>query len=184
MEAWKDIPGFEGLYQASNTGLIRTSPGKTTSNRKYAKRVWQVRVLRHKYKVNKKRRDAAVTLWKDGKCNDYLVSRLVASAWVPGWAKNMTVNHIDGNPMNNNASNLEWVTLEENIKKAFSEGLYQKVQQPVVLGGDETNMHFSSMSEASRAIGRNIGYVSACVKKGITANGTDGKSYCVQLLKR
>lgn len=45
-EIWKDIPNYEGIYQASNLGRIRTAPNKTTSNKRYGKRVWAVRVLK------------------------------------------------------------------------------------------------------------------------------------------
>lgn len=127
MERWKDIPGYEGIYQASDTGLIRTKPGKTTYTELRGVRHWKTRVLKFKYqtrKGNKGKRDARVSLWKDGKEKTWLVARLVALAWCDGYAEGMTVNHIDGNPENNTCSNLEWITLAENIKKGWADGLY------------------------------------------------------------
>lgn len=47
-ELWKDIPGYEGLYQASNLGRIRSAPGKTTSSARYKVRVWKVRIIKAK----------------------------------------------------------------------------------------------------------------------------------------
>ena len=137
METWKDIPGFEGLYQASNTGLIRSAPGKVTSSKRFSHRVWKTRILKHKFPLQRKRKDPRVTLWKDGKCKDYLVSRLVAMTWVEGYEPFLTVNHIDGNPQNNNSMNLEWVTLSENIKKGYETGLFASVQEPIMLKSAE-----------------------------------------------
>lgn len=45
MEKWRDIPGYEALYQASTEGRIRTCEGKTTRNARFAKRVWKQRIL-------------------------------------------------------------------------------------------------------------------------------------------
>ena len=125
---WKDIPGFEGIYQASNTGSIRTKPGKVTSNKRYARREWKTRVLKVKY-PQRRRKDARVTLWKDGKESDHLVSRLVAMTWVDGYAPGLTVNHIDGNPENNAIENLEWLSLADNVRKGFETGLFAKCQK-------------------------------------------------------
>lgn len=125
IEEWLDIPGYEGIYQASNTGLIRSKPGKTTYTERHGVRHWKTRVLVQKYQMRTSgKRDAKVILWKDGKEKTYLVARLVAMTWCPGYADGLTVNHIDGNPENNSCSNLEWVTKAENIKKGFADGLY------------------------------------------------------------
>ena len=180
MEQWKDIPGFEGLYQASTAGLIRSAPGKVTSSKRFSHRVWKTRILKHKIRVHGKRRDAAVTLWKDGKCKDYLVSRLVAMTWAEGYAPGLTVNHIDGNPQNNNSTNLEWVTLSENIKKGYADGLFLSCQHSVQLVGDECTMNFESMAAASRFLGRNSGYVSNMTKANRPITAADGKRYTIK----
>ena len=183
MEQWRDIPGFEGLYQASNTGLIRSAPGKVTSSKRFSHRVWKTRVLKHKYKNANGRRDAAVTLWKDGKCKDYLVSRLVAMTWVEGYEPGLTVNHIDGNPQNNNCSNLEWITLSENIRKGFADGLFANCQHPIHLVCDECTLVFESMAAASRFLGRNSGYVSNTLKVNRPITAADGKQYTIKEVK-
>ena len=176
---WKDIPGFEGIYQASNTGSIRTKPGKVTSNKRYARREWKTRVLKSKYQKNRKRKDARVTLWKDGKESDHLVSRLVAMAWVDGYAPGLTVNHIDGNPENNAEDNLEWVSLSDNIRKGFEDGLFAKCQKPITLIGELGSVQFDSMAQASRFLGRNKGYIHNCIKTGRNPMSADGKAYLV-----
>lgn len=183
MEMWKDIPGFEGIYQASNTGLIRSAPGKVTSSKRFSHRAWKTRVLKHKFRVHGKRRDAAVTLWKDGKCKDHLVSRLVAMTWVEGYAPGLTVNHIDGNPLNNNSTNLEWITLSENIKKGYEDGLFSDCQHSIQLVCDECTLIFESKAAASRFLGRNSGYVSNTLKINRPITAADGKQYTIKDVK-
>lgn len=183
MEIWKDIPGFEGIYQASNTGLIRSAPCKVTSNKMYSRRVWKSRVLKPKNPVKAKRKDPRVTLWKDGKCKDYLVSRLVAMTWADGYSPELTVNHIDGNPYNNDSSNLEWITLSENIKKGFESGLYAGIQEPIMLKSADSEYEFASMAEASRFLGRNKGYINTCLKRNCPIKDTSGKQYGIYFLK-
>lgn len=166
MEQWKDIPGYEGIYQASTDGRIRTCIGKTTKNARYSSRVWKQRELKQKFTVNKKgRTDARVCLWKDGQGKTFLVSRLVAMTWVEGYASDMTVNHIDGNPLNNAASNLEWLSRADNIRHGFASGLFSSSQTPVVVVQGEKIEVFSSMSEASRYLGKTNGYISNKLSK-------------------
>lgn len=130
MEQWKMIPGYEGLYEASTLGQIRSAEGKITSNARYSRRVWKQRIIKQKY-VNRKTgkcRDARVCLWKDGKEKTHLVSRLVAMTWCNGYADGLTVNHKDGNPLNNNYKNLEWMSLADNIRHGFKNGLYHRAK--------------------------------------------------------
>lgn len=173
MEAWKDIPDYEGLYQASNEGRIRTCEGKTTSNARYPVRRWKQRILKPKTENAKGyRKDLRVSLWKDGKPKDFLVARLVAMTWVDGADANMTVNHIDGDYTNNRIENLEWVTLGENIRHGFDTGLYSSCKRVVVkniITGEKSI--YRSMSQASVAMGMNTGYVSGKLKKGINESG-------------
>ena len=169
MEMWKDIPGYESLYQASNTGKIRSSEGKVTSNALCARRVWKSREIKQKLQERSRGhgKDARVELWKNGKHKTCLVSRLIAQTWCDGYAEDLTVNHIDGNPMNNNADNLEWVTRADNIRKGFEDGLFS-TQKPVSLKDKYGKVFlFRSMSEASRFLCCNHGYISNLKAKKI-----------------
>ena len=170
-ELWRDIPDYEGLYQASTKGRIRTCEGKTTRTEHHGVRHWKQRILKPKSeKAKSGRGDQRVTLWKDGKSKDYLVARLVAMAWVEGFSPNMTVNHIDGNFKNNNVENLEWLTLSDNIRHGFKSGLYPSKKVKVInnVTGEETT--YRSMAECDRAIGKHNGYISGCFKNGKTTN--------------
>ena len=182
MEQWRDIPGYEGIYQVSNMGRIRTCEGKTTYTERHGIRHWKQRIIKQKICKNTYgRKDARVILWKDGKEKTWLVSRLVGLAWCSGYADGLTINHINGNHLDNRADNLEWVTIQENIKKGRETGLYANCQNPVQLVGEESCVFFPSMADASRFIGRNSGYVSNCLKINRPITAADGKTYTVRM---
>lgn len=166
MKRWKDIPGYEGLYQASTEGQIRSAPGKVTNTQYHGNRHWQTRILKGRgsnYKTGQR-----VSLWKDGKPTGWLVARLVAITWVPGFAEGMTVNHINGNRMDNRICNLEWLSLADNIRHGFETGLYSNNQKRVLLRDHRSGkqMSFDSMAEASRFLGKAEGFVSNRIGKG------------------
>ena len=123
-EQWKDIPGYEGIYQASNLGQIRTCAGKITSSARFPHRVWKQRILKQKRSTNTKGRvDYHVELWKDGNHKTFLVSRLVAMTWCDGYQHGFTVNHKNGDSVDNRAENLE-LSRGDNIRHGFANGLY------------------------------------------------------------
>lgn len=167
MEIWKDIPEYEGLYEASNYGRVRTKEGKTTyANWKNGtrKRVWKQRVLKQKTDKNGYKR---VTLYKDGEPKTFLVHRLVAFCFIPSVDGKENINHIDGDPSNNYVDNLEWADYRDNLLHAFENKL-NKSQQPVYLKNKKTEeiKRFSSKAEASRYLNKNNGYISNVLNQG------------------
>ena len=183
MEIWKPIPNYEGLYDASSYGRIRSAIGKTTSNARYETRVWKTRILKPKSPLSTKRTDQRVTLWKDGNASDFLVARLVCMTFHGVPEEKMTVNHINGDWLDNRPENLEWMTISDNIKHGFRTGLFNSIQNPIVLvneNGDE--IQFSSMAEASRFLGRSAQYVSNNLARGNkTFMDVDGVTYTVRV---
>jgi len=161
IEQWRDIPGYEGIYEASNTGKIRTAKDKVTQSARFSRRVWKQRELKPKYELRKSglNKDARVNLWKDGVCRTLLVARLIAMAWVDGYVEGMTVNHIDGNSLNNNADNLEWLSRADNIRHGFDNGAYKSNQRSCVLFNEYGDAyHFESLSAVDRFLNRHNGY--------------------------
>ena len=129
MEDWKDIPGYEGLYQASTLGRIRTCDGKVTSSARFPRRVWKQRVMKQKLCTNRKgRSDYRVELWSGKLHRTWLVSRLVAMTWCDGYHDGWTVNHINGDPLDNRSENLEWLSHGDNIRHGFANGLYPQAK--------------------------------------------------------
>lgn len=182
MEQWRDIPGYEGIYQVSNLGNVRSCEGKTTYTKRHGVRHWKQRSLKQKKYPDKRGRiDARVNLWKDGKEKTYLVSRLVGSAWCDGFSDGMTINHINGNSLDNRAENLEWLPISENIQKGFDTGLFTSCQKSIQLATEDKEVFlFASMSDASRFLNRNNGYIYNCIKNCRPINSADGTRYFIR----
>ena len=123
-EVFRDVLGYEGLYQVSNYGRVKSLERKNIFycglRKKHLERPTKEKILNY----NKSNRGyLQVCLTKDGKSKTYTVHRLVAKAFLPNLKNKKQVNHIDGNKENNNIDNLEWVTSSENNKHAFITGL-------------------------------------------------------------
>lgn len=180
-EIWKDIPDYEGIYQASSFGRIRTVEGKTTFSKRHGVRHWKSRIMKGRgdnYKTGKR-----VSLWKNGYCKEWLVARLVAITFLGKPTKEFnTVNHINGNRLDNRIENLEWLSLGDNIRHAFDTGLmpYPKIR----IYNSECDLKFRSMTIASNFIGCNRGYISMCLKKNRTIKSKDGKIYNCEILDK
>lgn len=165
-EVWKDVVGYEGIYEVSNRGEVRTHKDKTTYTELRGIRNWKQRVLKQKVSKDNNHR---VNLWKDGKGQTWLVHRLVAFAFIAEVAGKEYVNHIDGNRMNNAVDNLEWCNHKENNNHAFDTGLIQtgkKITLVNKITGEEHN--FRSMTKASDFLNRDHGAISRKLKKGIS----------------
>lgn len=177
MEVWKDIPNYEGIYQASSYGYIRTVEGKTTFSKRHGERHWKSRVLKGRgdNPVTGKR----VNLWKDGKPKDFLVARLVALTFLGVPPEGFTVNHKDGNRLNNSIDNLEWLSLADNIRHGFENLLYP--QKSIKLTKDGRSFVFRSMAQCDKFLNRHRGYTSGKMKiKGVIRD-SKGNEYMPQL---
>lgn len=125
MEIWKPIKDFEGLYEVSSKGKVR-SIDRTVFTKNGKKMFIKGKELFFtKSKIDKKGHfpRMRVQLWKNNKAYLRAVHRLVANAFIPNPNNKQTVNHIDGNPLNNCVSNLEWTTFSENQVHAYKHGL-------------------------------------------------------------
>lgn len=109
-EIWKDIKGYEGKYQISNLGNVRS-----LYDTNQFKKTFRIKKLslgeRSGYKV--------IALTKNGKRKSFQVHRLVAEAFIPNLQDKPFINHIDENRINNNINNLEWCTQLENVRHSL-----------------------------------------------------------------
>lgn len=110
IEEWQDIEGWEGIYQISSRGRLKSF--KVDNNG---------RVLSTKNKTGWYL--AVVLTLKHKKSESYKLHRLVAEAFIPNPLNKPEINHKDGNKQNNNDKNLEWCTHLENMKHSFATGL-------------------------------------------------------------
>ena len=122
-EEWLDVVGYEGLYEVSNIGRVRSCDRVVKSAPKVGSRIakGQDRSLAlNGYGY------LAVSLWKDGKRLTNRVHTLVAKAFLGDCPNSYDVNHKDGVKTNNCVANLEYCSRSENIKHAYAIGLRGK----------------------------------------------------------
>ena len=112
-EIWKDIEGYESLYQVSNFGRIK-SLERTIQHKTCYGGLYHVkgRILKPKIEKDGYFR---ISLTKNGIKKYYRLNRLVAQAFIPNPNNYPIVNHKDENKLNNNADNLEWCTQKYNV---------------------------------------------------------------------
>lgn len=119
IEEWKDIPGFEGTYQASTLGRIKSLPKLVNHNgggkRKVAEKVFNIRLNVYGYCV--------VTVYSKGEMKSKRSNRLVALTFIPNPENKPYVNHINGIKTDDRPVNLEWCTAQENSIHAVKMGL-------------------------------------------------------------
>lgn len=111
-EIWKPIIGYEGLYEVSNLGRVKTL-SKIVNNYPNTTRVLPEKIRLGN--INKKLGYRMISLSKDGDVHTMYVHRLVALAFIPNPKNFPMINHKDEDKTNNNVSNLEWCTPRYNM---------------------------------------------------------------------
>ena len=158
-EVWRPIEGYEGLYEVSSIGRIKTVANK-----------WKKEKIRKTY-TNKKGY-VNILLSKNHKYKVFQIHRLVAQAFIPNPNNLPVVNHKDRNPSNNCVYNLEWCTQQHNIhwdgaleRRAETQRKHNKRSISVCqysLDG-ELIATYPSIKEAARQTGSSNGNISNCL---------------------
>ena len=151
MEEWKDIKGYEGKYQVSNIGNVKSLNYNHTHKEKILKLG----------KADSFFKYCTVDLFKDGKHNRHFVHRLVAQEFIPNPNNLPQVNHKDGNKLNNKVTNLEWITQSENVKHAYETNLIKHKRKAV--NQYDLNGRFIKKWNGVREIQRILGYSSGAL---------------------
>ncbi len=167
IELWKDVTGFEGAYQVSNTGRVRSLDRYVSKGTRWGgvtnlfKKggITSTKLNNHGY--------VQVHLYKDKKCSMFLIHRLVAMAFVPNQGNYSEVNHIDESKVNNNAANLEWC--DGHYNKAYGTGIkrmgekHRKGAVFQLTKDGEVIAKYDCIETAEKETGIHSGRISRCV---------------------
>lgn len=161
-EQWKDIKGYEELYQVSNLGKIKSLPRiKQNGTGCYYT----------KEKILKPRKDKngyhTVILWKDKKGKSFKIHRLVAMTFIENPNNYPEVNHKDENKKNNSVSNLEWCDRLYNMRYGtWHEERIKKTKKPVLQFDKQNNAIklWSSITEAAKTLNIHKSCISGCCR--------------------
>lgn len=156
-ECWRWIPGYEGLYQVSTRGRVR-SVDRWVTDKDGRKRLIKGKILKQRVDKDGYLR---VTLSRDGKKRVFLVHRLVAETWLDNPEGKPEVNHLDENPGNPDVFNLSYCTRKENNNWGTRNKRLSKAVQAIVPKTGAVVLEFPSVREAGRK-GFNQSAVSAC----------------------
>ena len=146
MEEWRSIPGYEGLYEVSSYGRVKSLEKYRYNNGR--KQLLKERIL----KPHNTKGYFMICLYKNKTYKSYQIHRLVAQVFIPNPDNLPEVNHRDENPGNNNVENLEWCdhkynmnyndVLKRRSQRMKENGIYEKIalkniKYPELIGLDE-----------------------------------------------
>ena len=152
-EKWLPVVGYEGLYEVSNLGRVRSLPRNTTKGKILAQQITKFGYLK-------------VALVKNNVPKFFQVHRLVAVSFIPNPNNLPQVNHINENKLDNRVENLEWCTAKYNMNYSNSKRVAQCTKEEKII------TIFSSLIEASNQTGFWYGNISrCCLGKRKTAYG-------------
>lgn len=146
-ESWVDIAGYEGRYQVSSEGRIKSLERTVMRKNGKKQRVGQL-ILKTRLDIDGY---PIVNLWSDGVQKTYKVHRIVAESLVPNPENKQCVNHINGIKSDNRIENLEWVTYSENSLHAWENNLTTGRSKAVI--DSSTGVLYKSGREAAKSIG-------------------------------
>ena len=152
-EEWKDIPNYNGDYQISSYGRVRSLKRKTP--------------LIMSPILGRTQDYYSIGLTKNGIKTQYSINRLVAEAFIPNPMNLPEVNHIDENTLNNNVENLEWVSHSQNVQHSAHRQSYPVIQYSLT---NEFIAEYPSLAEAERQTGVCRITITRAIKRG------DGKA--------
>ncbi len=145
-EVWKDIEGYEGLYQVSSFGRVKkVTTGRILKGGKHAKGY------------------LLVGLYKNNIRSSKTIHRLVAEAFIPNPENKPEVNHIDENKTNNSLDNLEWMTTKENTNHGTRN---KRMSIPIIATNLKTGEveDFYGSNECARQLGLQASHITDVLK--------------------
>lgn len=167
-EEWRDIQGYEGLYQVSNLGRVRSCDRFIWAEHNKSYSLWKSKIMNP---ILKGTGYMHIGLYKEGKRTYFGVHRLVAKALIPNPNNLPQVNHKDESRSNNIATNLEWCTAKynanygghnERISKSMTNRKAQSKPTVQYSLDGKVIARYPSASEASRQTGIHQATISSC----------------------
>ena len=158
MEEWRDVKGYEGLYEVSNLGNVKSLNYHRQNKEKLLKQH-----IRGQYKF--------VVLYKNKIRQPINVHILVAKAFCDGYKEDYVVNHIDEDKLNNKANNLEWVTRKGNSLHSSYKWSGKNNYKARKVRCVETDEIFDTLIEASTKLKVNSPNIIRSIKTGIKCGG-------------
>ena len=172
-EVWKPIKGYEGIYEVSDLGRVRSLPRMLTDS-KGRRHPVPMKML----KMHDRKGYDSVTLQDMGRKAIMSVHRLVAMAFIPNPDNLPVVNHRDENPKNNQVSNLEWCDISYNtrygtgVERAQAKHVYHRKAVEQLTKDGQHVATFKGVKEAARATGADASViVRVCKGRNETAGG-------------
>ena len=172
-EVWKDIEGYEGIYEVSDLGRVRSLPRMLTDS-KGRRHPVPMKIL----KMHDRKGYDSVTLQDMGRKTIMSVHRLVAMAFIPNPDNLPVINHRDENPKNNQVSNLEWCDISYNtrygtgVERAQAKHVYHRKAVEQLTKDGQHVATFKGVKEAARATGADASViVKVCKGRNETAGG-------------
>ena len=157
-EIWKDVVGYEGLYQVSSLGRVKSLPRFGTVGGIMCGFV-RPDGYRH------------ITLHKNNNAKSYLVHRIVATSFIENHNNLPEVNHINGNKLDNCVENLEWCSRKDNLYHAFSHSLRKHCSPRKVLCVETGKIYESTEAAEKDTTAWQQNIVKVCQGKRNTAGG-------------
>ena len=155
MEIWKDIQGYEGIYQVSNLGRVKSIERVTKEGNHRSEKQMKLQKTKRGY--------LTVILTKDGNQKLHYVHRLVGIAFIPNPTGKEQINHINEQKEDNRVENLEWSTAKENMNWGTAiDRRSKKLRKPVIC--IELGMLFDGLPEAEKQTGAKRSNICKCLK--------------------
>lgn len=155
MEIWKDIQGYEGSYQVSNLGRVKSVERITREGNHRSEKQMKLQKTKRGY--------LTVILTKEGNQKLHYVHRLVGIAFIPNPTGKEQINHINEQKEDNRVENLEWSTAKENMNWGTAiDRRSKKLRKPVIC--IELGMLFDGLLEAEKQTGAKRPNICKCLK--------------------